>query len=839
MPESHRMLNRCPSCNASVLDDDAEVCPFCGSPMDPAKAKGFQPASKASQGGPAKPSPTAPAKPESRPTAATPGKKAAATGVAGKRPPAKDDDPFASDVAATSNAIPLSRKRTPQRPHQVVCPMCDTVGYAPVAASGKEVRCANADCLVPVFTAPDFAAPKPVEPEPKSSLGPTLLTFGAVAIILLGGAAFWWFGLRKEGRDSPVAVAVDSDPQPNPEQPVKPEETTPAPTAPAVPSPRESLAVALKELAESAEAVAQPQRQTLRRSYAAESYAMAGEIEASREQLQKMDLNRSSDPFYKIAPLAQLAWQHLSQNADAAAKAAFEELAPLANRIPRVGFDPARVAIDWSAVADRFGQEQAARDLVKTNRDDVQGEQLLALLRAAALFNNHDLHSEYPLRPLRLWSEPKSVGVTFDLLYRDADEQAQKWAAGFSDAVVRAENLAAWAEGRFVRDGVGSEQRVTTIRDAVADADPAERAFVLARATARAAALKDQAAAEPLLAAAVESAGEIPEPRAFAAEEMLDLYRSELPNQSAAHFQAAAFGELAYASSLVGQKDQAATFLSQALTSLAATVPASEVVDARQKELDSRGISGVASEFKQALNLASDDQAENAAVEYRRKLVELREAVTASEELRTELLARAVQWGLGSEVLSALKETAGTTGDAARLPSPLGGRLLGAAELAGDQRTAEEIRSLGVTNRDVVDLPAVELTVRSLVESGKLQDAGRQIYDSRWRRVNRSEKLSLAIRTACRIVAERSVADAFEFARAVGEEASREEVYRNFAAYAGHLGRGHEVIAALAKLRLSPTEQTALLRGLTEGLVALEATKPSVETASRSSASGA
>jgi hypothetical protein len=272
------MFNRCPSCQASVLDDDAEVCPFCGSPMDPAKAKGYVP-----PGGAAKPpaekaaAPKAaaaarPAEPAAKPVAKAAPKKAAA--------PAASDDPFAINVAAGTNAIPLSAKRTQQRPNKVVCPMCDTVGFASDAASGKEVRCANPKCLVPIFTAPDFAAPPPAEPEPQpSSLVPTLLTFGTVALILIAGASVWWFVLRKPAPATPTVPVANNPDKPDVEAPPEvdpaavPEKEEPA--APAPPSPTETLAAVLKRWVSIQDDITQPAQQPLRRRYAAESYALA------------------------------------------------------------------------------------------------------------------------------------------------------------------------------------------------------------------------------------------------------------------------------------------------------------------------------------------------------------------------------------------------------------------------------------------------------------------------------------------------------------------------------------------------------------------------------------
>jgi len=124
-------LPTCPSCGQSVLDDDATDCPFCGASMSSA-AK-----SKAAGGKPA-------------PQKATP-----------KKQPT-NDDPFAIEQAPTSKKVVLcSRKPMKGRLHRVVCPMCDTQGFIPQAAIGRQVKCANTECLVPIFTAQKMAQRNP------------------------------------------------------------------------------------------------------------------------------------------------------------------------------------------------------------------------------------------------------------------------------------------------------------------------------------------------------------------------------------------------------------------------------------------------------------------------------------------------------------------------------------------------------------------------------------------------------------------------------------------------------------------------------------------------------
>src|SRR5690606_3829654 len=155
------------------------------------------------------------------------------------------------------------------------------------------------------------------------------------------------------------------------------------------------------------------------------------------------------------------------------------------------------------------------------------------------------------------------------------------------------------------------------------------------------------------------------------------------------------------------------------------------------------------------------------------------------------------------------------------LTGSTGGRLLGASILADDQTTAQAIRGAGGTNRDVPLLVGLELTLVPLINDGKWEAAAREIYGFRWSRLSASERLAMAIRTACRIAEEKSAADAFTFAAALSDGVAREESLRYLSAFAARAGDGAAIERLLLKTRLTSTERGAGLLGLTEGLVAI------------------
>src|SRR5690606_36528042 len=106
-------FRQCPACQASVLDDDATECPFCGASM-----------SGKPSAAPAKPAPaskTSSAKPkaEAAPARKSPPRKVGET-------VADDDDPFGIDTSAVAQAPKVAPRPAKGRMIRVQCPMCET-----------------------------------------------------------------------------------------------------------------------------------------------------------------------------------------------------------------------------------------------------------------------------------------------------------------------------------------------------------------------------------------------------------------------------------------------------------------------------------------------------------------------------------------------------------------------------------------------------------------------------------------------------------------------------------------------------------------------------------------
>lgn len=173
-------FRNCPSCKASVLEDDVEDCPFCGASMSgkPSAKPATKPAVKPSQSGSGRPAnPVAPA---GRGT--PPSKSPVAAGSSRTRPEPEPDrpedtsDPFEVDPLAHKQATSVAIKPGKGRTIEVKCPMCESVGFIAPSQAGKDVKCCNPGCKLPIFKAPKLPPVVKVEPEKAKGLSTGMIS---------------------------------------------------------------------------------------------------------------------------------------------------------------------------------------------------------------------------------------------------------------------------------------------------------------------------------------------------------------------------------------------------------------------------------------------------------------------------------------------------------------------------------------------------------------------------------------------------------------------------------------------------------------------------------------
>ncbi|GIX05237.1 MAG: hypothetical protein KatS3mg114_1106 [Planctomycetaceae bacterium] len=324
----------CPHCHQSVLDEDAEVCPFCGGSMQ-GGSKGSAPP----------PKPAATAKPASKSTS--------------KDSKLLEEFPFEVEPRKLVAEFRVSPAPSKTRSLKVVCPMCDLTGYVPEAAAGKTVMCYNSSCPMPVFTAPipEIPLPKP-PPKPQRQSQPLVWGVGTFLVVsIIGGVVWWWAGQPQV--DLVVKPLTPEDLQRlKSQQPVvnQPSETSPneVPTTSAMPQREENTqptptldytAAVLRLIEPTVLQNNNNRSKPYCRRLAAETVALAGHPELSWGHLEQAVRLGPNVTFYRIPGLCEVFWQAYRHHQQEEARKALDAALSEVTHLPTFGRDRLELAL--------------------------------------------------------------------------------------------------------------------------------------------------------------------------------------------------------------------------------------------------------------------------------------------------------------------------------------------------------------------------------------------------------------------------------------------------------------------------------------------------------------
>lgn len=660
----------CPSCGQSVIDDDAEDCPFCGSSM---KAKpGSKPAAKPAA---AKPAAATGAKSGTTAAAAKPAATAAkSAGTRGSTSTPADDFPFDTDVPGAKTAIQAMPSQSKGRTLQVICPMCETPGYVPPTAVGKDVKCANMKCMVPIFKAPAPVVEAPPPPPPKKS---NLMLIGGitVAIMVIGGGAAVFLAsqtdgtkpIKKEmsaedmelmkgtGNQAPVA---DKNKNTKPLPDVLPDDKTKI--ADATPKATDDLiAAAIKELATSCLKSDRQQRsKPYCRQLAAMGSVLVGDRKAAMEHMAQLVIVGRTVPYYRIEPNLELFWRAWAGGDKAAAMPPLDAALADAPQLQTVGRNQMEVAGRLAAALVTVGRTKEALDVLAKHESATLEGQLAARVQMASDGRVSRITKSATVLP---WTRPQAAGTTGSLINRGQLAAARTWAEAQTDEQVRVECLAVWAEG-FARQQPTVAAATTDITEAVKNLSPALAARVWARAAGGRFAAGDQDGAAGMLKTAQDLLASIAVPK-----------EPEMPNtkQTIAYKQpaatplvqaATAAAEIAFAHALwPDHQSQADAALELSLTFIRGLAPALPAVTAKLNQSEQLGLPGLKDMIKQELGLKNDDQASINVSKYRKVLADLGEASQKRHQLQLTIMSRLAEVGLKEKVWSVVSNRSAET----------------------------------------------------------------------------------------------------------------------------------------------------------------------------------
>lgn len=650
-------LPTCPSCGQSVLDDEPVSCPFCGAAMDgssgPTKAKS-KPAPVAKK----KPAEKAPAKPKARP--ATKSAKAASG----------DDDPF--DIAASPQArraIACSPRRTKSRPTRVTCPMCDTRGYIPPSAVGKQVKCCNADCMVPLFTAPApedrnsraSAAPSRVSDQaaeqeeqlsrPVKKRSPMVM-YGVVGVVLLVagvGLKYYLDGTPADGgqyealKTTILPVGGEDD------------DTADGDGTDVVTNEADDVrahAVSLVDQMIQSAQMSVNRDKALCRRLTAEAFMRLGNSARADGELAQLlrvsHLHRRVDDYYRVTPLARNYWLAVRQGDQAAAETLHEFMQQDAETIPQSGLMAIDAAVSWGAVLVHRDQAGAAKELIKHLRIDntvrSRTDQLDRGVWVACTMSSarRGQRSDSPVARL-VWTNPMASAIAVELAVNEQWNLAVAWAMGWQDELVQSDLLSEVArQAMHVR--APAEVLGTIVEASKATAGTRQRVqAVLAQASD----VRLQSAQDALLTETADTT-EMPSLGQMFKYRTPDL----MPLQQAARTQAA----LARSAALRSQTDIAARAIVQMCESTMKDLPPTAAVRRASRDLD-QSPQSVQSTIRTYLGLSGSTSVSSEFRSYRRGLDRLAAATEARRMLLICLLCDVAAADGGASLNQALDQS--------------------------------------------------------------------------------------------------------------------------------------------------------------------------------------
>ena len=821
----------CPACQASILEDDVDDCPFCG----------------ASLSGKSAPKPT-PAKPQ----AAKPGAKPAAT-TASKSTPTKaaspaarrtepeeeeeDADPFDVDTSAVRDAHPISTKRTKSTPMPVTCPMCETSGFISPRMANKDVKCCNPDCMVPVFKAPPLPKKEVVveEAPPGMSLA-SKITMGVMGLLVVIGAFIAYSFMTgeddKPGTTDPNLTGTaptnsgedideDNGNDPGPVEPTGPTHTL-----------DHIMSQSLSEMILQSQRTGNDNRSPpfCRQMIAEVQFAMENDS-AGREHLAQLRRVARGKLYFETAPLSVLAYRLFQAGDDAAANAVLDEAIASVVNLPTVGRQSLDDLTLLCAVLCRGERWDDALRLVRTYRTIEPRGRTSAMWRGAHDFQTFDFSEEFELPYLMDMPDSLSVAITRTLCAHDAWDTAWTWTTKVEGVDVRDNCQGAWAGAlTIVSHRTADPALLERLDPAIASAAPVGQGRMWA-AVADGHLLFDKTTeAEEAVTNATTILTGVTIPPLAAVPQMRAIHDSKgrpfagLIDPAALRSLALAWADVGHAQSELGHADSAWEAFAHSLDALRGTTPGPRATQALVDECANQeaAVKGRLS------GLGVTDPNRTGFYQYRGQCEQIDGLADERMNWETSLLTRAANLGLVQQVWAHIKERNATS-----LPlneqepwftSSLPARIEMVARRVSEPSVVEDIRAtitppprpspyeridyflLGVTNATTPD--AIRTEFYNHYNDASVDD---ELLDARY-----LDAVTMLFQT-------RGVGPAFELARKGPTTTIIEDAFRLLTALAIVSGQQDAMWDAylVERGRFNVTEKVATFRGLIDGIIAL------------------
>lgn len=681
------MLPTCPACKQSVLDDDATECPFCGANMKTGKGGNggkSAPPPKAAPKSSAAPASAGTSKPASSAGKSSTGK--SSTGSSRKSSLDDDDDPFSAGeddddpfaaatkeaAASKANAIAVSPRKTKTHQVELKCPMCDTEGFVPEKSGGKDVKCCNPNCRVPIFMAPKNLAPPVIVTDPKTvkvkkatGSGPTkmpliLAIVGGVALVaVVGGGVYFWDSMTSAPEPTKRFTAGTGTGTGNPVGPAVPTDAGNSPHVTGTntddPNATNTAAAVVTEQLDVPKLLKLMQDHSLEeklvnkkycRQLTAIGYALTGDIEGMTAQFKALEQIENSLQHFKIPASLALGWHQLAKgDKPGADKTAAEAVAATVN-VGKGSRDTQEPVLDLSAFLAATGKADAGKKILAENMKFDSSTPLVVASSLSRHRKDFDLSQELPGvvgNPHPAWPD---IGVTLILTTEGFWTEAEQWAASIPNVEAKTDCLVAWADAKL-RDALAKKQPSDTLAEgAAAKLSPGGKVQLLARLALTQAKAGNTAEAERLIAAAQETLKSITVPaiaRCDGFKEALDWKPPEALGLRQAALGAAVIG---LAQAQLKKLDEGWVSTVEALKYTRGVAPSPPAVAKVKEAAEELGPEGLREKIRMLLNLRARDEAVRKTRDLQNKLDDIEKLATARFHLQEAIMIHAAAGGM-------------------------------------------------------------------------------------------------------------------------------------------------------------------------------------------------
>ncbi|VAX42648.1 hypothetical protein MNBD_PLANCTO02-1851, partial [hydrothermal vent metagenome] len=656
-------LPTCPSCGQSVLDDDVEECPFCDASMS-AGAKPAAPKPTASK--PATEKPKKPVPSQQNPSTTQQAAPKPPSGSAPEKPRRRKKTASAQPQASLPNSsgIPLTKFRTKTNRFSIVCPMCESKGFAPKSASGREVRCLNPDCMVPLFDAPRLKVEKKEEAPPPRSLMPMIS--GSVVFLAIVSAAVWFFAFKKT---KPPAGSLPNNQQmvkqnnlsgdkTNGEKKNKEGKRSSQKISPPIkyPSFAKIRKTALVQMVYSAEEFDRNRSKPYCRWQTAEAYIDDGNLEAAQKQIDQLDHVKPLLPFYKVIPLVKLGKAKTKKGLSI--QKTLKEVSALESSIPSSGEEAFQARVELAAFYIANNNEARATRLIEQEREDQPLGRFVTHILQTQTIGQGDFDAVINRSPISPLHQPQWSAVALLLVQQKKFNAAIQWSRKHPNPIVQAESLALCCEAQADRSVKEKKpQLINQLKLSLDKNNPATKAYVLLRVALQLYYTGNQKEAKINLDDAKQLLTQLKIPSALPRPRLKEIYEGSFPDTTDLKIMTFAFVEVARMEALFSRPKESWQYLQQALSCTRAMTPSPVVCRKIIAELKELGPSHFRSELKKVLELKNDNLVRSEFNDYRKHSRQLAARAKKRFELQTNLLSHALTWqGLPSFIWKEMKQ---------------------------------------------------------------------------------------------------------------------------------------------------------------------------------------